>query len=110
MIFIASKDKSEKVKPNLLEMIQFQHQKEKPVLEEFANTNMNYFNSIQESYTKQSLPPNYKSYLVVFKIKDALYKCYPQLVMAHKKGVSLNKLLTKYGVNNLPSYSKKLFL
>ncbi len=106
---MANKDKNEKIKPNLLEMILFQQQTEKPVLDEFNNPNKFYFNYFQDYFSKQTLPINKKSYLIIFKTKDILFKCYPQLLMAHKKGISLQKLLTKYDMNNLPSFSKYLF-
>ena len=87
-------------------MILFQQQADKPVLEEFNKADLNYLNYFQDFYSKKALPVSKKSYLVVFKIKDVLFKCYPKLVIANKRGISLHQLITKYDINNLPSFSK----
>jgi hypothetical protein len=116
LIFSCHKDKSEKESKNLLNLIKFQKQKEKPVLEEYRGlgssmssgfNNFNSFNNFLQSFYSNNNLEVKKSYLLIFKIKDIIMKCYPQLIMANKKGYSIKKLMLKYDLRNLPQLGKK---
>jgi hypothetical protein len=84
-------------------MINFQKQKEKPIVEQYKN--IDFLNFYQTIYSTQPVKLG-KSYLIIFKIRDILFKCYPDLVMAYKKGLSLKKIMAQYDMDNLPSFEK----
>jgi hypothetical protein len=109
LLFTCNKDKSVKETKNLLNLIKFQKQKEKPVLDQYiSNTNSstgfnNYFQNCFSNINVESK----KSYLIIFKIKEIIMKCYPQMIMVNKKGYSFKKIMLKYDLKNLPMFDKK---
>lgn len=106
---ICEKDLEKKEKLNLIDLIKFQNQPSKPVLNEFSDNNLEFINHFQNYYCEEV--KNKKNYIVTFRIKEILLKCYPQLIMANKKGMSLNKIMAKYTMNNIPSFeTSKIFL
>ena len=50
-----------------------------------------------------------QKYFLIFRIRDILFKCYPDLVYAYKKGLSLKKLLQKYNSDEFPTFDKGKF-
>jgi len=104
---ICEKDLERKDKLNLIDLIEFQNQPLKPMLKEFSeNDDFEFINYYQSLYTEEI--KNKKNYIVTFKIKEVLLKCYPQLIMANKKGMSLNKIMAKYTMNNIPSFETSI--
>ena len=45
------------------------------------------------------------NFVVIYRVLDVLFKCYPNLVYSHKKGLSLKKIMKKYNSEDYPSYS-----
>jgi hypothetical protein len=97
-------------------LIKFQKQKEKPVLEEYRGlgssmssgfNNFNSFNNFLQSFYSNNNLEVKKSYLLIFKIKDIIMKCYPQMIMANKKGYSIKKLMLKYDLRKFPQFGSK---
>lgn len=43
--------------------------------------------------------------VVIYRVLDVLFKCYPNLVYSHKKGLSLKKVMKKYSSEDYPTYS-----
>ena len=43
--------------------------------------------------------------VVIYRVLDVLFKCYPNLVYSHKKGLSLKKIMKKYRSEDYPTYS-----
>lgn len=104
-MFICEKDKSEKPKTSLLDLIKFQKKDHKPVLEQFQNMeNDNFVNF----YQKDSNIKTGKKYIIAFKSKDLILKCYPQLIMAFKKGLSLKKMIQEYNLNSIQIVDSQL--
>ena len=103
LVFSCNKNKVQKEKRNLLDLIRFQKQEDKPVIEEFKSTP--FINHFQNINSKSNLEIT-KSYLVVLKIKDIMNKVYPQLIMATKKGLSIKKIMSMYNIKNIPSFEK----
>jgi hypothetical protein len=71
-------------------------------LTEFNNENMDFINYFQNDLIEKVYPK--KNYILIFRIKELLLKCYPQMIMANKKGMSLNKIMAKYKMDNLPNF------
>ena len=83
-------------------MIDFQNQPLKQILKEFSENDLEFINYYQNIYGEEK--NNKKNYIVTFKIKELLLKCYPQLIMATKKGMSINKIMDKYKMDDIPSF------
>ena len=47
--------------------------------------------------------------IVIYRIRDILFKCYPNLVYSYKKGLSLKKILEKYNSYDFPTFDKMAF-
>ena len=99
---ICEKDVEKKEKLNLIDLIKFQNQPLKPLLKEYSENDLEFINYYQNLYSDEIKIR--KNYIVTFRIKEVLLKCYPQLIMANKKGMSLNKIMAKYTMNNVPSF------
>jgi len=99
---ICEKDLEKKEKLNLIDLINFQNQPLKPLLKEFSDNDVEFLNYYQNFYSEEIKVK--KNYIVTFRIKEVLLKCYPQLIMANKKGMSLNKIMAKYNMNNVPNF------
>jgi hypothetical protein len=41
--------------------------------------------------------------IIIYRVLDVLFKCYPNLAYSHKKGMSLRKVMKKYSYNEYPS-------
>ena len=92
----------------MIDLINFQNQKNTGVLKEYANKNHNFSNFYQNFLTEKVTPK--KNYILIFRIKELLLKCYPQMLMANKKGMSLNKIMSKYKMDNIPNFeSSKIY-
>lgn len=93
---------------NILDLISFQknNKKDKLRLAQYSNidslSNCNQKQVFKEEQLKKN-SKNDKSYFVVFKIKELIFKCYPQLILAFKKGLSLKKLMQQYRIDEIPS-------
>lgn len=96
-VIITENDEAPKSEQTLLDLIKFQKQPKKPVLDDFSNGDL--FNYYQTGTVEKTT-----SNLIFFKIKDILVKCYPPLGLIYKKGLSIRKILEKYDINNLPSF------
>ena len=57
---------------------------------------------IIEPVTKLDLKENI---VVIYRVLDILFKCYPNLAYSHKKGMSLRKIMKKYNYNEYPTFS-----
>ena len=44
--------------------------------------------------------------MLVFHIRDILFKCYPNLIYAYKKGLSLKKIMKTYSADSFPTFEK----
>ena len=55
-----------------------------------------------EPITKLDLRENT---VVIYRVLDILFKCYPNLAYSHKKGMSLKKIMKKYSSNEYPTYN-----
>ena len=55
-----------------------------------------------EPVTKLDLRENV---VVIYRVLDVLFKCYPNLVYSQKKGMSLKKIMKKYNYQEYPTYS-----
>ena len=55
---------------------------------------------IPEPVTKLDLKENT---IIIYRVLDVLFKCYPNLAYSHKKGMSLRKVMKKYSYNEYPS-------
>lgn len=102
IVFVCEKYPERKEKLNLIDLINFQNQKNTSVLKEYASRNLDFSNYYQNFLTENITPK--KSYILTFRIKELLLKCYPQMIMANKKGMSLNKIMSKYKMDNLPNF------
>lgn len=71
-------------------------------MDEFADDKLNFNNYFQNDLTENVNAK--KNYLLIFRVKEMLLKCYPQMIMANKKGMSLNKIMAKYKMDNLPNF------
>ena len=67
--------------------------KEEPVQEE---------EQIPEPVTKLDLKENV---IIIYRVLDVIFKCYPNLAYSHKKGISLRKIMKKYSYNEYPTFS-----
>jgi len=99
---ICEKDIEIKEKLNLIDLINFQNQPLKPLLQAYSENALEFINYYQNFYGEEIKIK--KNYIVTFRIKEVLLKCYPQLIMANKKGMSLNQLMAKYTMNNIPNF------
>jgi hypothetical protein len=102
LIFVCHKRQKVRETPSVLQLLDFHHQEVKNTLPEFKK--IEFIN-----YTQNRLDHNLKTKkkcIVVYKIKDLLLKCYPQLIGAYKNGYSIRKILGKYDINNLPTFEK----
>ena len=43
--------------------------------------------------------------VVIYRVLDILFKCYPNLAFSHKKGLSLKKIMKKYSYTEYPTYT-----
>jgi len=57
---------------------------------------------IPEPVTKLDLKENV---IIIYRVLDILFKCYPNLAFSHKKGISLRKVMKKYHYNEYPTFS-----
>lgn len=105
---VCEKDTDIKEKLNLIDLITFQNQPLKPLLKEFSENNFEFINYYQQKYIGGI--QNKKNYIITFKIKEVLLKCYPELIMANKKGYSLNKIMAKYSMSNIPSFEASKYI
>ena len=55
-----------------------------------------------EPVTKLDLKENV---VVIYRVLDVLFKCYPNLAYSQKKGMSLKKVMKKYSYEDYPTYS-----
>ena len=55
-----------------------------------------------EPVTKIDLRENV---VVIYRVLDVLFKCYPNLAYSQKKGMSLKKVMKKYSFEEYPTYS-----
>ena len=55
-----------------------------------------------EPVTKLDLKENV---VVIYRVLDVLFKCYPNLAYSQKKGMSLKKVMKKYSYEEYPTYS-----
>ena len=57
---------------------------------------------IPEPVTKLDLKDNI---IIIYRVLDVLFKCYPNLAYSHKKGISLRKVMKKYKYDEYPTFS-----
>ena len=57
---------------------------------------------VPEPITKLDLKENI---IIVYRVLDVLFKCYPNLAYSHKKGMSLRKIMKKYRYDEYPTFS-----
>ena len=57
---------------------------------------------IPEPMTKLDLKDNI---IIIYRVLDVLFKCYPNLAYSHKKGMSLRKIMKKYKFDEYPTFS-----
>ena len=57
---------------------------------------------IPEPITKLDLKDNV---IIIYRVLDVLFKCYPNLAFSHKKGISLRKVMKKYHYDEYPTFS-----
>jgi hypothetical protein len=57
---------------------------------------------IPEPITKLDLKDNI---IIIYRVLDVLFKCYPNLAYSHKKGMSLRKIMKKYKFDEYPTFS-----
>ena len=57
---------------------------------------------IPEPVTKLDLKENT---IVIYRVLDVIFKCYPNLAYSHKKGISLRKVMKKYSYDEYPTFS-----
>ena len=43
--------------------------------------------------------------IIIYRVLDVLFKCYPNLAFSHKKGISLRKVMKKYHYDEYPTFS-----
>ena len=55
-----------------------------------------------EPVTKLDLRENE---IVIYRVLDVLFKCYPNLAYSQKKGMSLKKVMKKYSYEEYPTYN-----
>ena len=58
--------------------------------------------AIPEPVTKLDLKDNI---IIIYRVLDILFKCYPNLAFSHKKGISLRKVMKKYHYDEYPTFS-----
>ena len=58
--------------------------------------------AIPEPVTKLDLKDNV---IIIYRVLDVLFKCYPNLAFSHKKGISLRKVMKKYHYDEYPTFS-----
>jgi hypothetical protein len=101
LIVVCNKDKSQKPKQSLLDFIKFQKIPKKEILKEFENIKKDFINFFQSQLPQGK---KNKSYFLMFKVKELIVKCYPELAIVQKKGFSLKKMMEKYDMNNIPNF------
>ncbi len=102
LIFICERNKEEPYKKEICDLIFFQNQCHKPSLSEYnKNEFINYYQNLYTSNLEYK-----KNYIVIYKIKDIILKCYPMLLPAYKSGLSLSKIFKRYNLNSLPAFEK----
>jgi hypothetical protein len=89
----------------VIELINFQKQGTKPKLEEYKDFSISHYQNKYISSNINQIEIN-NNYIVMYKIKELILKCYPQLILPSKKGLSLRKIMSRYELNNLPSFDK----
>ena len=57
---------------------------------------------IPEPVTKLDLRDNV---IIIYRVLDVLFRCYPNLAYSHKKGISLRKVMKKYPYDEYPTFS-----
>jgi hypothetical protein len=57
---------------------------------------------VPEPMTKLDLKNNV---IIIYRVLDVLFKCYPNLAYSHKKGMSLRKIMKKYKYDEYPTFS-----
>ena len=58
--------------------------------------------NIIEPITKLDLKENF---VIIYRVLDVLFKCYPNLAYSHKKGMSLKKVMKQYRYYEYPTFS-----
>jgi hypothetical protein len=48
-------------------------------------------------------------YIIIYRIRDMLFKCYPDLIYSYKKGLSLKKIMKKYNSDDFPTFDKAAY-
>ena len=69
--------------------------------EENINLQSDEVNQI-EPITKLDLKENF---VIIYRVLDILFKCYPNLAYSHKKGMSLKKIMKQYRYYEYPTFS-----
>ena len=141
MILVCEKSEEKKPNTNLIDLIKFQDTRKEFIQNKPEETSTNFFNKRQiesnppqpevdpvpkenqesnpdqtqqevekpEPITKITIK---QKYFLLFRIRDILFKCYPNLIYAYKKGLSLKKIMKKYTSDSFPSFdrSKLIYL
>ena len=126
---ICEKEESNKEKKSLIDLIKFQDERKEYIRNKPNTTSTNFFNAKQialnpiiekpptpevkeENAEEQNEPvPITKielkqKYLLIFRIRDILFKCYPNLIYAYKKGLSLKKIMKTYSADSFPTFER----
>ena len=126
---ICEKEESNKEKKSLIDLIKFQDERKEYIRNKPNTTSTNFFNAKQialnpiiekpptpevkeENAEEQNEPvPITKielkqKYLLIFRIRDILFKCYPNLIYAYKKGLSLKKIMKTYSSDSFPTFER----
>ena len=126
---ICEKEESSKEKKSLIDLIKFQDERKEYIRNKPNTTSTNFFNATQialnpiiekpptpevkeENAEEQNEPvPITKielkqKYLLIFRIRDILFKCYPNLIYAYKKGLSLKKIMKTYSSDSFPTFER----
>jgi hypothetical protein len=101
------KSKKQREVPSILKLVDFQNKQFKNTLSEYKD--IEFINYYQNKYSNANSIKKKKQYLAIFKIKDLVLKCYSQLFQAYYNGLSIRKVLSKYNLNNLPTFEKSIF-
>ncbi len=102
LIFTCEKDSEKPLELDKVHLIEFQKKMPKPILPDYKTND--FINFYQDKYSTNL--PKKKNYVVIYKIKDIILKCYPELFPAWKYGFSLRKIMKKHYMNALPAFEK----
>ena len=95
------RDKKFAKETDLFNMI---HLKDNPVIEKTMNTEED--KNEEQAEVPLKIAPKEK-FLLLFRIKDILVKCYPDLAYSIKKGLSLKKVMKKYSWKEFPKLEER---